>query len=236
MWNIRHQQGFRYLPKIQTFYVSENQRQKRVEFCTHHLQNNTDWTSVLFSDESSFYLDNDHRWVWRRRGEEKIEEIQHRTTKYTKKVMMFGGISYRWKSPLICVDGNIDSEVYCDECIDGTGMILKMNEIYGYRKWKLLQDGAPCHTSAQTLDYIRNYIDLVENWPPNSPDLNVIENLWSIIKRRVEELRPGSLQELVDLIFTVWESIPMDLIRRLIDSMGDRLRKVVSLNGYPNGY
>ena len=236
VWKIRHQLGFRYLPPVQTFFVSESQRQKRVEFCKYHLENHTDWSNVLFTDESAFYLDNDHRWVWRRKGEMNVEEIQHRTSKYTKKVMMFGGISYIWKTPLICVDGNIDSAVYCDECIDGTGMVPKMNELYGFRKWKLLQDGAPCHTSEQTMGYIRSYIDLVDNWPANSPDLNVIENLWSIIKRKVEELQPKSTNELIDAIFTVWESIPMDMIRNLIDSMEDRLKKVVHLNGLPNGY
>ena len=57
--------------------------------------------------------------------------------------MILGGICYKWKTPLICIDGNIDSITYCDECIDRTGMIPTMNQIYGFRNWKLLQDGAP---------------------------------------------------------------------------------------------
>ena len=90
----------------------------------------------------------------------------------------------------MCIDGNIDSITYCDECIYGTGMIPTTNQIYGFRIWKLLQDRAPCHTSVQTMEYIQNYIDLVENWLANSPDLCVKENLWGIIKRKVEELQP----------------------------------------------
>ena len=236
VWKMRHQLGFKYLPPIETFFVTDEQRQKRVQFCTHHLQNSTNWRNVLFTDESAFYLNNDHRWVWRRKGEGSVAEVQHRCTKYTKKVMMYGGICYNWKTPLICIEGNIDSVVYCDDCIDGTGLIPQMNQIYGYRGWKLLQDGATCHTSSLTMDYLQDYVDLVENWPPNSPDLNVIENLWSIVKRRVEEIQPQSIQELIQTVFEIWEAIPDDLIRKLIDSMDDRMQKVVRLNGFPNGY
>ena len=104
-------------------------------------------------------------------------------------------------------------------------MIPTVNQINGFRNWKLLQDGAPCHTSVQTMEYIQNYIDLVENWPANFPDLNVTENLWCIIKRKVEELQPRSTNELIEVIFNVWDSIPIGIIKNLVDSMGDRFEK-----------
>ena len=123
----------RFLQKFSKIQFSINcfkfivKSEKRLEFCRYHLENNSDWTNVLFTDESAFYLNHDHRWVWKRKGEWNVEAIQHRSSKYSKKVMMFGGICYKWKTPLICIDGNIDSITYFDECIDGTDMIPMMN-------------------------------------------------------------------------------------------------------------
>ena len=61
-----------------------------------------------------------------------VEAIQYRSSKYSKNVMMFEGICYKRKTHLICIDGNIDSITYCDECIDGTG-ISKLSTQKMYR-------------------------------------------------------------------------------------------------------
>ena len=46
------------------------------------------------------------------------------------------------------------------------------------------QDGARAHTSKATIAWldanIKHYIP-AEDWPPNSPDLSPIENVWSIM-------------------------------------------------------
>ena len=44
---------------------------------------------------------------------------------------------------------------------------------------RLLQDNATPHKDKGTMDFLHNFdVDLVENYPPCSPDLNPIEKVW----------------------------------------------------------
>jgi hypothetical protein len=97
-----------------------------------------------------------------------------------------------------------------------------MNEVYIY-KWFLVQDGATCHKSAETLDYLTEYCNVLENWPSGSPDLNPIENLGHIVKMKVEDAAPETIDELCNITFRSWEEIQSTTIDHLIDSMKNRL-------------
>ena len=61
--------------------------------------------------------------------------------------------------------------------------------------------------------------------PANSPDLNPIENLWSIIKRRVyvNGRQFKTKNELWEAIFDVWKNITPQEIKNLIVSVDKRL-------------
>lgn len=48
-------------------------------------------------------------------------------------------------------------------------------------------DGAPSHTSTDTKDWLRDYKNVkVVEWPSRSPDLNLIENIFGVIKKRLK--------------------------------------------------
>ena len=45
-----------------------------------------------------------------------------------------------------------------------------------------MQDRSTCHTAKSTIAFLKNLEINVFDFVPKSPDLNIIENLWSVIK------------------------------------------------------
>ena len=62
---------------------------------------------------------------------------------------------------------------------------------------KLQQDNAPGHNSILSKTWFsENGLEILENWPPNSPDINIIENVWSLPKKRVFQRHHKNIDEL----------------------------------------
>ncbi len=76
----------------------------------------------------------------------------------------------------------------------------------------------------------------VLNWPANSPDLNPIENLWGIVKRKMRYARPNNAEELKATIRATWALITPEQCHRLIDSMPRRIAAVIQAKGAPTKY
>lgn len=68
-------------------------------------------------------------------------------------------------------------------------------------------------------------------WPAYSPDLNPIENIWSIMKGKVRRNNPETIAELEEQIQIAWDSINEDQIENLINSMTRRCEAVIKARG-----
>ena len=89
------------------------------------------------------------------------------------------------------VKGTIDSLVY-QEIVDGY-LLPTMGTLYP-EGWFLQQDNAPCHVSESSMAFFKKREIEVMDWPPNGPDLNPIENFWTIFKKGWLPLQERLLQ------------------------------------------
>ena len=209
--------------------LTQKQIQSRLSFAQNHLENLINWDSVLFTDEAVFLCNESGIWSWKKRNEYDEKFFMHKGK--TTKVILFGGISTKYRTPLVSVVDNIDPNTYIDEFIDGSGLIPSMNDAYGANQWYLVLDGTTFHTNEVASEYLKNYCTVIPDWPLNSPDLNPVENLMEIINNAIVQSQPKTANDLISVAFNAWEAIELQTINDLINSMNDRLQKIVQNNG-----
>ena len=75
-------------------------------------------------------------------------------------------------------------------------------------------------------------------WPAQSPDLNPIENLWAILKRRLNQYEqpPRGMVELWERVQAKWDEIDKEMCMKLIESMPRRIDAVLKSKGMWTNY
>lgn len=70
-------------------------------------------------------------------------------------------------------------------------------------------------------------------WPPQSYDLNPIENLWSNVKRLLGQYQtaPSKLNELWRRVQLEWQRIPDEIIQNSVESEPKRIKSVLNNKG-----
>ena len=76
----------------------------------------------------------------------------------------------------------------------------------------------------------------VSPWPSQSPELDPIEHLWEIIKRKLETKPCTNADELKQAIFEAWESITSITTENLVYSMPLRCTSIIVACGGSTKY
>lgn len=214
---------------LRSVLISATAADKRKAWTSFHLDHNTSFRNVVFSDESWFILGRRKKWVWVDKNNLN-EKMFTQTQAHPPKVMIWAGIGWNFKSQLVVLDRSVNSETYIDEIIFNSNVVEDADRCWGVGKWIFQQDNAPAHNSKETRAVLAELGITVLDWPPYSPDLNVIEVIWAIMEKRVEKLCPKNIEELKAVIIDVWNSITWQTIAGLICSMKDRL---IAVNSNP---
>jgi hypothetical protein len=75
-------------------------------------------------------------------------------------------------------------------------------------------------------------------WLAQSPDLNIIERLWSVLESRVRDRFPPStyLKQLEDVLQEEWYKIPLETVQNLYESIPRRIAVVLKVKVSPIPY
>ena len=97
----------------------------------------------------------------------------------------------------------------------------------------LVEDNAPAHQAKIINKFKKDYFIRTLDWPSNSPDLNPIENIWNLLKNRLQarQPRPQQLEEIKAAVVEEWNAISVEEIQKYVDSMPARIQEVISNNG-----
>ncbi len=97
--------------------------------------------------------------------------------------MVWGAMSSAGVGPLCFLRSKVNTAVY-QEVLEHF-MLPAADQLYGDADFIFQQDLAPAHSAKATSTWFKDHGISVLNWPANSPDLNPIENLWGIVKRKM---------------------------------------------------
>jgi len=211
--------------------LTSKQCERRVEWALAHAKQN--WKTVVFSDETTMQMFRNTMTAFHKVG---TEIPQRGVPKHPAKVHVWGAFSARGTIGFHMFTQNMDGQFYreilTNHLFENAARIMP-------RRWVFQQDNDPKHTAKETRVLLRRRSPKVLDWPSYSPDLNPIENLWAILKRRVEKRvnnvvrkkKKISIECWHEIIKKEWELISVDMCLNLINGMTARLDEVIEKKG-----
>ena len=189
------------------------------------------WKNVIFSDETIMELYPKRRnYVRRPQGMALHPRYTPKTAKFGgKRLMVWGFITKNGERGIFKVDGRINSANYMNILHQYLMPNMYLGEVFQH-------DNAPAHGSIATWNFMQESgIEVLENWPTQSPDLNIIENVWSLLKVRVMWRSPTAVEELWSCIQEEFGRISA-YFQKLYSSIPRRFSDVLRNKGYPTKY
>jgi transposase len=235
--------------------LTPNTISRRLAFCQKN--KNRDWRRVLFTDRKRFVFafpgTKVKRTQWKVRGSRGKAAFKPNKP---QTLNVYGGVCAYGTTKLHIVAGtsrrastytngkgqasrNITLKEYRD-VMDKT-LLPEGKRLFaaqGISSWVFQQDNDPSHKkpSKEAIDAFPGHVKLLQHWPPSSPDLSPIENLWSIVDAKVQARGCNTFDEFVAAVQQEWAAVSKELCEELIGSMKRRVVECIEAEGGKTGY
>lgn len=140
-------------------------------------------------------------------------------------VNVWGFVGFGFGARVFVADDHFNSAGYL-KCLKDNFLTVGFDS----KRIVFMQDNVKFYKTDQIMEFFRSNHISVLNHPPQSPDLNIQENIWSLINRQLKEyLRTHFINRSADLFEKVREfaeAIPIPTVNQLIESMPARVNEV----------
>ncbi|KAL1915822.1 uncharacterized protein VTP21DRAFT_6210 [Calcarisporiella thermophila] len=216
--------------------LSAAHRRRPLEFARKHINWTVeDWKRVMFSDETKLTFTNltGKQYYYKRKGEPlRSRHIQPTMKQTGNGVMAWSCVTDHGVGNLHRIDGALNAALYFTILSEDYLGSLKH---YGINKSRVIfqHDNDPKHTAKVTKEWLNNNGISVLEWPPQSPDLNIIEHVWGELKRKLSNYSkmPRNKDEIWERAEKEWKEIEPEYINKLYASTPERIRAAVSAKG-----
>jgi len=113
------------------------------------------------------------------------------------------------------------------------GLLKSIEHIFGENSdgWILQEDNDPKHRAKLVERWkAENNIEVLP-WPSASPDQNLIENVWRLMKIKMAKKKIRTLMGLKANLTKEWNHLPVDLAENLVRSMRNQIDSLIEADG-----
>lgn len=210
--------------------IRDANKAKRLEWAQQHTGDTFD--NVIWSDEASILLETHRKRCYRKQGERPKPKPR---PKHPIKVHVWAGISIEGATDICIFTGIMNADFYTRILQDF--LLPFLHSKFPSRGHRFVQDNDPKHVSHKAKEFFeRNQV----NWwhtPPESPDLNPIENLWHKLKEYLRaRIKPRTLDELIAGIKTFWTTVDAQKCKKYIQHLQKVIPRVIEVQSDATGY
>lgn len=210
--------------------LTPEHKKRRLELAEQWLSASMDWSRVVFTDEKRFNADGQDCWKsWMRKG---CRIIRNRRQQGGPSIQIWGMIAPGPTLTVFELPPRGDSTKFMH--FVEHSILPRVRPFLGDDFiWQ--QDLAPTHNSVYSRGKFAELAIELLPWPSRSPDLNIIENCWSMISQRVYDgpqfSNTDDLWTAIDAAVTDLNVNHRDSLQKLYDSIPRRLLAVIKEKG-----